>query len=66
MVNDVVMVKDHNLPRNSCRLGRVIDGLVRKVKLRMADSNIDNPGKTYKMCKHNGKTYPQSCSLGRM
>ena len=36
MVNDVI-VKDHNLPKNSWRLGRVIealldnDGLVRKV-----------------------------------
>ena len=44
-VNDVVIVKDHNLPR----LGRVIealpdnDGLLRK--LMMADSNIDNQGK---------------------
>ena len=45
MVNDVVIVKDHNLLRNSCGLDRVIDGLVRKVKLMMADSNIDNQGK---------------------
>ena len=51
MVNDVVIVKDYNLPRNSWRLSRVIkalpgnDGLVRKVKLMMADSDIDNQGK---------------------
>lgn len=44
-VNDIVIVKDENLPRNCWQLARVVDsfvdpdGLVRKVKLLVADKN---------------------------
>lgn len=45
-VNDVVMVKDENVPRNAWRLARVEEvfpsnGLVRKVKLAMATRSLD-------------------------
>ncbi|XP_042857471.1 uncharacterized protein LOC122243811 [Penaeus japonicus] len=52
--NDIVIVKEPNLPRNSWKLGRVSevipskDGLVRKVKLTMADSTLDMSGKRIK------------------
>ena len=50
-MNDIVIVKDDNLPRNRWKLGRIEevyldnDGLVRKVKLRISDPNLDNQGK---------------------
>ena len=50
-VNDVVMVKDENVPRNAWRLARVEevfsshDGLVRKVKLAMATRTLDKQGR---------------------
>ena len=50
-VNDVVMVKDENAPRNAWRLARVEeaflshDGLVRKVKLAMATRTLDKQGR---------------------
>ena len=50
-VNDVVMVKDENVPRNAWRLARVEeafpsnDGLVRKVKLVMATRSLDKQGR---------------------
>ena len=50
-VNDVVMVKDENVPRNAWRLARVEeafsshDGLVRKVKLAMATRTLDKRGR---------------------
>ena len=46
-VNDIVMVKDENVPRNAWRLARVgevflgNDGLVRKVKPAMATRSLD-------------------------
>ena len=49
-VNDVVMVKDKNAPRNAWQLGRVEerfsshDGLVMKVKLAMATPTLDKQG----------------------
>ena len=50
-VNDVVLMKDENAPRNVWRLARVKevfptqDGLVRKVKLTMAARSLDKNGK---------------------
>ena len=50
-INDIVIVKDDNLPRNRWKLGSIEevylddDGLVRKVKLRMSDPNLDSQGK---------------------
>ena len=50
-VDDIVLSKDPDLPRNEWKLARVIeakhsdDGLVRSVKLRMADDSIDKSGK---------------------
>lgn len=49
-VNDVVMVKDENVPRNAWRLARVEEvfpsnGLVRKVKLAMATRSLDKQGR---------------------
>ena len=50
-VNDVVLMKDENAPRNAWRLARVKevfpskDGLVRKVKLAMAARSLDKNGK---------------------
>ena len=50
-VNDVVIVKDENLPRGEWCLGRVIetfpsqDGYVRSVKLAIGNSNLDKNGK---------------------
>lgn len=50
-VNDVVMVKDENVPRNAWRLARVEevfpsnDGLVGKVKLAMATRSLDKQGR---------------------
>ena len=48
---DVVIVSDELLPRNQWKLARVAevyvsdDNLVRKVKLAMADSTLDNKGR---------------------
>lgn len=42
-VNDIVVIKDDNLPRNHWQLGRVVetfqddDGLVRRVKVRVGE-----------------------------
>ena len=50
-IDDIVLSKDPDLPRNEWKLARVIeakhsdDGLVRSVKLRMADDSIDKSGK---------------------
>ena len=49
-VDDVVIIKDDNLPRNQWQLARVVqtypsdDGLVRKAKLVVADSSLDRRG----------------------
>ncbi|KAL9967307.1 hypothetical protein ACROYT_G025507 [Oculina patagonica] len=51
LVNDVVLIKDENLPRNAWQLARVSavypssDGQVRKVQIALADSCLDNKGK---------------------
>ena len=48
---DIVLLKEDNPLRNSWRLGRVVeayednDGLVRKVKLMLADSDMNVKGK---------------------
>lgn len=50
-VNDIVIVKEQNLPRNFCRFGLVSevmpseDGLVRKARIRIADSVLDAVGR---------------------
>ena len=50
-VDDVVMIKDENLPRNVWQLARVSavypssDGQVRKVQVSLADRCLDNKGK---------------------
>ena len=50
-VGDVVILKDENQPLNSWHLGRVVetytedDCLVRKVKLALADANLNSKGK---------------------
>lgn len=50
-VDDVVIIKDDNLPRNSWKIARVDetypddDGLVRKVRLKVADRNLDDNGR---------------------
>ena len=49
-IGDVVIVSDEVLSRNQWKLGRIADvyvsddGLVRKVKLAMADSTVDDKG----------------------
>ena len=51
---DVVFVSDEAFPRNQWKLGRVAevyvsdDGLVRKVKVAMADSTLDDKGRRQK------------------
>ena len=53
-VDDVVIVKDNSLPRNCWPLARVVqtypsdDGLVRKVKVLVADSSLDKDGRRSK------------------
>ncbi|XP_047483301.1 uncharacterized protein LOC125035146 [Penaeus chinensis] len=53
-VNDIVIVKEQNLPRNSWKLGCVSDvmpskdGLVRKARITMADSSLDAFGRRTK------------------
>ena len=55
-MGDVVILKNENQPRNSWRLGRVVetytedDGLVRKVKLALADANLNSKGKRTAAC----------------
>lgn len=50
-VDDVVIVKNENEPRNCWKTARVEeahpdeDGLVRKVRLKIADSNLDDKGR---------------------
>ena len=50
-VDDIVIVKDNALARNHWKLGRITealpdnDGLVRKVKVMLSDSGLDNRGK---------------------
>ena len=50
-VNDIVIVKDDTLARNNWKLGKIVevssdeDGLVRKVKVMMSDSKLNNQGK---------------------
>lgn len=50
-VGDIVIMKDDNQPRNRWQLARVYeayldsDGLVRKVKIAMADGDLDSRGK---------------------
>ncbi len=51
LVNDIVMVKDEDLPRNEWKLGRIqetissVDGLVRKAKVLLGDSKLNAKGK---------------------
>ena len=53
-VNDIVIIKDQNTPHNQWKLGKVTevhsdnDGLVRKVKVLVSESNFDNQGKHIK------------------
>ena len=50
-VDDIVIVKDDNSPRNCWKIVRVEetypddDGLVRKVRLKIADRNLDDNGR---------------------
>lgn len=50
-VDDIVVVMDDNLPRNCWRIARVqetypdADGLVRKVRIKIADRNLDENGR---------------------
>ena len=52
--DDIVIVKDEQLPRNQWCLGRVkeafvdADGLVRKVKLEISDRDLDQNGRRTK------------------
>ena len=53
-VNDIVLVKDENLARNEWRMGKITeantdkDGFVRKVKIQLADKDLDKRGKRLK------------------
>lgn len=53
-VGDVVIVKEDNVPRNEWKLARIVetseddDGLVRKVKLQMGQSNLGRKGERLK------------------
>ena len=55
---DVVIVSDEILSRNQWKLGRVVevyaseDNLIRKVKLAMADSTLDNKGRRRRSVSH--------------
>jgi hypothetical protein len=50
-IGDVVIVKDIDTPRNRWKLARIVetypenDGLVRKVKIALADSTLDDQGR---------------------
>ena len=53
-INDIVLLKDDNLPRNQWQLARVVeaepdsDGLVRTVKITVADRSLDQSGRRVK------------------
>ena len=53
-VDDIVVIKDSNLPRNMWSLGRIVEvmpddtGHVRKVKLLVSDPSLDAKGKRTK------------------
>ena len=53
-VNDIVLVKDEILARNEWRMGKITeantdkDGFVRKVKIQLADKDLDKRGKRLK------------------
>ena len=53
-VDDLVILKDDTLARNNWEVGKILevlpddDGLVRKVKIMMADSSLDSKGKRVK------------------
>ena len=48
-MDDIVVVMDDNLPRNCWRIARVEEtdaaGLVRKVRIEIADRNLDENGR---------------------
>ena len=50
-IGDIVILKDENLPRNQWSLARIVDvfpsadGFIRKVKLVLGDSKLDDGGK---------------------
>ena len=50
-IGDIVLIKDENAPRNEGRMGRIVetypnkDGLVRKVRLEVGLTSLDNKGK---------------------
>ncbi|XP_078382421.1 uncharacterized protein LOC144665122 [Oculina patagonica] len=58
LVDDVVLIKDENLPRNAWQLARVSAiypssaGQVRKVQIALADSCLDNKGKRVNSVRH--------------
>ena len=64
-VDDVVMIKDENLPRNVWQLARVSavypssDGQVRKVQVSLADRCLDNKGKRIGTVRYLEKTSPK-------
>ena len=66
--DDVVMIKDENLPRNVWQLARVSavypssDGQVRKVQVSLADRCLDNKGK--KIGTVFGETSPKVSATG--
>ena len=55
-VGDVVLLKDENQSRNFWRLGRVVktniddDGIVRNVKLALAESNLNAKARRTSAC----------------
>ncbi|KAK6195425.1 hypothetical protein SNE40_000861 [Patella caerulea] len=50
-INDIVIIKDDNLPRNCWQIGRITkadpdqDNLVRKVTILLADNNLNSKGR---------------------
>ena len=57
-IDDIVLIIDHNVPRNHWKLGRVTEtmpdknGCVRIVKLLVSDENLDNKGKCVKLANY--------------
>lgn len=53
-VGDVVIVKEDNIPRNEWKLAKIVeaniddDGLVRKVKIQVGESNLGKKGERLK------------------